>query len=173
MLAICAFLLRIDCHHILCPAQAPAEGIPDWWGGGTCQLRTRCWQSVCQRAHAGTDCARRTGYPCAPSLCHRKGMWMSPAFKKNLTLARLKDRAVKVDIFAHEAGGRLAGKQIFTRPALAARASFSRHPMIYYPKELFCTRMAGRHNLLFLHTPPAASLPKSTCSHRLCNKGRS
>ena len=88
---------------------------------------------------------------------------MSPAFKKNLTLARLKDRAVKVDIFAHEAGSRLAGKQIFTRPALAARASFSRHPMIYYPKELFCTRMAGQHNLLSLHAPPAAILPESTC----------
>ena len=62
---------------------------------------------------------------------------MSPAFKKNLTLARLKDRAAKVDIFARETDGRLAGKQIFTRPALAARASFSRHPMIYYPEGAF------------------------------------
>ena len=89
---------------------------------------------------------------------------MSPAFKKNLTLARLKDRATKVDIFARETDGRLAGKQIFTRPALAARASFSRHPMIYYPKELFCTRMAMRHNLLFLHAPLTVGLPEGTCS---------
>lgn len=45
---------------------------------------------------------------------------------------------------AREASGRLAGKQISTHPTLAVRTSFSCHPMIYYPRELFYTRMAGR-----------------------------
>ena len=75
--------MRIDCHHILCPAQAPAEG--------------------------------------------------------NTRLAEIAKPAA-----AREASGRLAGKQISTHPTLAVRTSFSCHPMIYYPRELFYTRMAGR-----------------------------
>ena len=62
---------------------------------------------------------------------------MSPAFKKNLTLARLKDRAAKVDIFARDVGSRFVRERMLAQIVCAARASFSRHPMIYYPEGAF------------------------------------
>ena len=39
---------------------APAEGAPEWQDGGTCQFCSRCWQSVCQKAHARTASACRS-----------------------------------------------------------------------------------------------------------------
>ena len=62
---------RLCLPHELSPHAVripPAEGIPEWQGGGDCQPCTRRWELASQRAHARTGCACHTNYlrmPCA------------------------------------------------------------------------------------------------------------
>ena len=158
------------------------RAIPDWRNGGTCQLCTRCWRSVCQRAHA-RSCGghtRMVGRWNLPALHAMLAASLSVSACSLLRRAYPHGGTVELASSARDVGGRFVRERMLA-PAEDIPAWWGGgtcqlctrcwQPVCQSVHARSCgghTRMVGRWNLPALHAMLAIDLLESACWHRLC-----
>ena len=139
----------------------PAEGIPEWRGGGACQLRTRCCQSVSQRAHAFPFCVYRTR---STPECRGRKTCHSRTRRYTRLIGRwdCQPRTRRWKPFCQRTNALLFS---------ARRTNYLRVPCAYLLRRAYRTRLVEQRSPLVLHAALPVSLPESTCSHIPCFPG--